>query len=343
MHHGIVVEGGQCFICGLLLENVEPANAPVLGETRSARCLTSAAESLSRLSDVCDEQESTEPATEPFSGQTLSGQGRPLQARPLQARPLQARPLQVRPLQSLHARPLHDRFFPFRASSFFILPELSKLAVSHATPVPSIEHAPFLLNKAVKSVPPSKDNAILYAILMAPFLKQELQLSHLNGLSAEALEVLLMDAKDPRTTEFHLLACVVSWALFNDEFAISDSRYMVLLDYIYETEDDRLPNCIFDVSEQARDSILRMLPYIKLDLICPHRFRILTKLIDGLVDPSPISAAVFDYACKHIVCPRGHPSKRRGEEDVKVGDTVVGNIINGMFDLSDDIMTIGRI
>ncbi|RUP51338.1 hypothetical protein BC936DRAFT_148670 [Jimgerdemannia flammicorona] len=206
---------------------------------------------------------------------------------------------------------LNDMVDVYKASVFFFLPELGKLALSNIQKTDCLEETGFALNKAAEDVPPSDINEGLYDILTEPFRTQLINQELPNLLSAEALEALLVHQKNFEITEFDLLVNVVRWALYDGKSELSNPTHHKILNHIYESDVLYLPYHDLDVGEQSLASISRMLPHIKLELICPHRLAMLSKLIHGLMAQSPISSVPFDHASTNTHCYPGHPSWKR--------------------------------
>src|SRR5215469_13375674 len=88
----------------------------------------------------------------------------------------------------------------YNAASFFLLPKLMKLVFDQAHKVEDIGVATSLLNNATASIPWSDNTKDLYEVLLKPFYSRSLVIGDLNGLSENALQLLL--TKSTEITDF---------------------------------------------------------------------------------------------------------------------------------------------
>lgn len=194
----------------------------------------------------------------------------------------------------------------YRAANFFLLPNLQKMALDRMEAVCDLEITAQLVNEAAVTLPWNELSQNLYDMLFEPFCAHPLALGDLNGLSDEALELLLRYTKNRvfHTSEYDLLLCVVDWAWckYGDGSTLDD--HPATLDATQR---------ILPKDEPAGLSLLRMMPYLDLTLICPHKLKEVTEAVDALTgDGSPAYMAILYHACETFKCPRGHPSRYRG-------------------------------
>lgn len=205
----------------------------------------------------------------------------------------------------------------YRAASFFLLPKLMKLVLKRVQEVEDLELATLLLNEAVASIPWSEAEKDVYDVLLKPFCTHSLAVGDLNGLSEDALELLLTQtlSMEFKTSEYDLLLCVVDWAWSGDVQPFSDAHRHTAFTIVSDLQDKPVAK-IFLKDNPSCDSLLRMLHYVNLTLVCPHRLKRLVEAMDDFIELLPQLIAFCHHACKNTKCLPNHPSDFRGKQAI---------------------------
>lgn len=200
------------------------------------------------------------------------------------------------------------------AAHFLLLPMLMELVLEQANNIKDIKDAVPLLNEALVALPWGDDTKDLYEILLKPFCNQSIAIGSLNELSDEAFELLLTQTttRDFNTNEYDLLLCIVEWAWVRTETAPPAIERYAIFKSISNLSEEPSPDKIFLGKGPSRVSLLKMMRYVDLTLMCPHRLKSLTDAIDVFDDELPHTAAFCHHACMNVVCAPRHPSEYRG-------------------------------
>lgn len=207
----------------------------------------------------------------------------------------------------------------YKAAIFFRLPKLMQTIVEEATwDVADLGKVRLLLNQTLTTIPRREAHTALYDQLLEPFCTRPLAIGDLNGMSEAALELLLTRTNMTKfdTDEHSLLLCVVDWAWTRGKAVPSETLRHSRLAYLAKADGSSQTiesdtQIIFN-DATAHTSLLKMMQYLNLVLICPHRLRLLTQSIKALTETSPQYLAFCHHACAHTRCPPDHPSRKRG-------------------------------
>lgn len=205
----------------------------------------------------------------------------------------------------------------YSAASFFLLPKLMEMVINLVQDIDELEVGVSLLNEAVITVPWNDNTEELYQVLLQRFCNYPLRIGDLNGLSDEALKLLLTHTTtitDFQTDEYDLLLCVIEWAWARDT-SVQSAERRAIFDIINKLLAN--PSAKIQLGDgPSRNSFLSMISHIDFTLLCPHRLKCLMEATDAFDELPHYALGFIHHACKSTICSPEHLSEFRGILDL---------------------------